>query len=123
LAARRSRVLGPLELSYREPLHLVSGTGAELHSADGRTYVDAYNNVPVLGHSHPAVAAAVNAQLRLLNTNSRYLHEAPVELAETLLATMPAGRFDRVLFVNSGSEANDLAWRIACFATGRSGGV
>jgi 4-aminobutyrate aminotransferase-like enzyme/Ser/Thr protein kinase RdoA (MazF antagonist) len=123
LAARRRRVLGPLELSYREPLHLVSGTGVELRSADGRTYVDAYNNVPVLGHSHPAVTAAVSAQLRLLNTNSRYLHEAPIELAETLLATMPAGRFDRVLFVNSGSEANDLAWRIACFATGRSGGV
>jgi 4-aminobutyrate aminotransferase-like enzyme len=101
----------------------VTGSGVELVDVDGRTYMDAYNNVPVLGHSHPAVAAAVTAQMRLLNTNSRYLHEAPVELAERLIATMPDGRLNRVLFVNSGSEANDLAWRIACFATGRTGGA
>jgi 4-aminobutyrate aminotransferase-like enzyme/Ser/Thr protein kinase RdoA (MazF antagonist) len=118
----RSRSLGPLSLSYDRPVHLVSGSGVQLHDADGRTYIDAYNNVPVLGHSHPAVAAAVAAQMRVLNTNSRYLHEAPVELAERLIATMPEGRLNRVLFVNSGSEANDLAWRIACFATGRTGG-
>lgn len=123
LTAARSRVLGPLSLSYQSPVHLVAGNGVELHDADGGTYIDAYNNVPVAGHSHPAVSAAVTAQIRLLNTNSRYLHEAPVELAERLLATMPDHRLDRVLFVNSGSEANDLAWRIACFATGRSGGV
>jgi 4-aminobutyrate aminotransferase-like enzyme len=78
--------------------------------------------VPVLGHSHPAVVDAVCSQLSTLNTNSRYLQEAPVELAERLLATLPA-RFDRVLLVNSGSEANDLAWRIARHATGASGGL
>ena len=123
LQSARARSLGPLSLSYDRPVHLVSGSGVELYSADGRTYIDAYNNVPVLGHSHPAVAAAVAAQMRLLNTNSRYLQEAPVELAERLLATMPGDRLNRVLFVNSGSEANDLAWRIACFATGRTGGA
>lgn len=93
-----------------------------LEAADGRRYLDAYNNVPVLGHSHPALVAAVSAQLATLNTNSRYLQDAPVELAERLLATLPE-RFDRVLFVNSGSEANDLAWRIARHATGASGGI
>ncbi len=93
-----------------------------LEGADGRRYLDAYNNVPVLGHSHPAVVDAVCSQLATLNTNSRYLQEAPVELAERLLATLPA-RLDRVLLVNSGSEANDLAWRIARHATGASGGI
>ena len=105
-------MLGGLELSYAQPVHLVGGRGVFLEGADGRRYLDAYNNVPVLGHSHPAVVDAVCSQLATLNTNSRYLQEAPVELAERLLATLP-DRFDRVLLVNSGSEANDLAWRIA----------
>ncbi len=121
LKARR-QTLGQLELSYAQPLHLVSGRGVFLESADGRRYLDAYNNVAVLGHSHPAVVDAVCSQLATLNTNSRYVQEAPVELAERLLATMPA-RFDRVLLVNSGSEANDLAWRIARHATGGSGAI
>ncbi len=122
LLAARQRSLGPQELSYASPLHLVAGRGVFLEAADGRRYLDAYNNVPVLGHSHPAVVEAVSAQLATLNTNSRYLQEAPVELAERLLATLPE-RFDRVLLVNSGSEANDLAWRIARHATGASGGI
>ncbi|HEU4566382.1 MAG TPA: aminotransferase class III-fold pyridoxal phosphate-dependent enzyme, partial [Marmoricola sp.] len=122
LLRSRSRTLGALELSYTQPLHLVSGRGVFLKAADGRRYLDAYNNVPVLGHSHPAVTSAVSAQLARLNTNSRYLQDAPVELAEQLLATLP-DRFDRVLLVNSGSEANDLAWRIARHATGASGGI
>ena len=118
----RSGLLGGLELSYAHPVHLVSGRGVFLEGADGRRYLDAYNNVPVLGHSHPAVVEAVSSQLATLNTNSRYLQEAPVELAERLLATLP-DRLDRVLLVNSGSEANDLAWRIARHATGASGGI
>jgi 4-aminobutyrate aminotransferase-like enzyme/Ser/Thr protein kinase RdoA (MazF antagonist) len=122
LTDARAHSFGGQELSYDRPLHLVRGDGVVLHAADGRRYLDAYNNVPVLGHSHPAVVAAVSAQLGTLNTNSRYLQEAPVELAERLLATVPE-RFDRVLFVNSGSEANDLAWRIARHATGASGGI
>jgi 4-aminobutyrate aminotransferase-like enzyme len=122
LTDARARSLGGQELSYDRPLHFVRGDGVVLHAADGRRYLDAYNNVPVLGHSHPAVVAAVSAQLATLNTNSRYLQDVPVELAERLLATLP-GRFDRVLLVNSGSEANDLAWRIARHATGGSGGI
>jgi 4-aminobutyrate aminotransferase-like enzyme/Ser/Thr protein kinase RdoA (MazF antagonist) len=122
LLRARAHLLGALELSYAEPVHLVGGQGLFLEGADGRRYLDAYNNVPVLGHSHPAVVDAVCSQLATLNTNSRYLQEAPVELAERLLATLPA-RLDRVLLVNSGSEANDLAWRIARHATGASGGI
>jgi 4-aminobutyrate aminotransferase-like enzyme/Ser/Thr protein kinase RdoA (MazF antagonist) len=122
LLPARSHLLGALELSYAHPVHLVGGSGVFLEGADGRRYLDAYNNVPVLGHSHPAVVDAVCSQLATLNTNSRYLQEAPVELAERLLSTLPA-RFDRVLLVNSGSEANDLAWRIARHATGASGGI
>ena len=122
LLRARSHLLGGLELSYAQPVHLVGGRGVFLEGADGRRYLDAYNNVPVLGHSHPAVVDAVCSQLATLNTNSRYLQEAPVELAERLLATLPA-RLDRVLLVNSGSEANDLAWRIARHATGASGGI
>jgi 4-aminobutyrate aminotransferase-like enzyme/Ser/Thr protein kinase RdoA (MazF antagonist) len=122
LEAARARTFGAQELSYRRPLHLVAGDGVWLQDADGRRLLDAYNNVPVVGHSHPAVAQAVAGQLRRLNTNTRYLQDAPVALAERLLATLPT-RFDRVLFVNSGSEANDLAWRIARFVTGGSGGI
>jgi 4-aminobutyrate aminotransferase-like enzyme/Ser/Thr protein kinase RdoA (MazF antagonist) len=122
LLRARSHSLPGLELSYAQPVHLVGGQGLFLEAADGRRYLDAYNNVAVLGHSHPAVVDAVCSQLAVLNTNSRYLQEAPVELAERLLATLPA-RLDRVLLVNSGSEANDLAWRIARHATGASGGI
>lgn len=122
LSVARARSFGGQELSYERPLHLVRGGGVALYAADGRRYLDAYNNVPVLGHSHAAVVRAASAQLATLNTNSRYLQDAPIELAERLLATVP-GRFDRVLFVNSGSEANDLAWRIARHATGAAGGI
>jgi 4-aminobutyrate aminotransferase-like enzyme/Ser/Thr protein kinase RdoA (MazF antagonist) len=122
LLQARSQVLGGLEVSYARPVHLVGGRGVFLEAADGRRSLDAYNNVPVLGHSHPAVIDAVCSQLATLNTNSRYLQEAPVELAERLLSTLP-DRFDRVLLVNSGSEANDLAWRIARHATGATGGI
>jgi 4-aminobutyrate aminotransferase-like enzyme/Ser/Thr protein kinase RdoA (MazF antagonist) len=122
LLAARADAMGGQELSYEQPLHLVSGNGVYLHDADGRPYLDAYNNVPVLGHAHPAVVEAVSAQLATLNTNTRYLQDAPVALAERLLATLPE-RFDRVLLVNSGSEANDLAWRIARHATGHAGGI
>lgn len=122
LADARARLFGGQELSYDRPLHLLRGRGVMLEAADGRRYLDAYNNVPVLGHSHPAVVAAVGAQLARLNTNSRYLQDLPVELAERLVSTLPE-RLDRVLLVNSGSEANDLAWRIARHATGSSGGI
>ncbi|MDQ2674768.1 MAG: aminotransferase class III-fold pyridoxal phosphate-dependent enzyme, partial [Chloroflexota bacterium] len=124
LLARRQRVLGTaLEgLSYRRPLHLVRGDGAWMEASDGRRYLDAYNNVPVVGHAHPRVVDAIARQAAALNTNTRYLHEHVVELAERLVATMPDG-LDTVLFVNSGSEANDLAWRLATTVTGADAGL
>ncbi|HTE65975.1 MAG TPA: aminotransferase class III-fold pyridoxal phosphate-dependent enzyme [Candidatus Binatia bacterium] len=124
LAARRRRVLGSaLEpLSYRQPLHLVRGDGAWMADASGRRYLDAYNNVPIVGHAHPRVVRAIARQAATLNTNTRYLHENVVELAERLTATMPDG-LDTVMFVNSGSEANDLAWRLAMTASGADAGI
>jgi 4-aminobutyrate aminotransferase-like enzyme len=109
-------------LTYREPLHLVRGEGVWLVDTDGRRYLDAYNNVPVVGHEHPRVVNAIARQARRLNTNMRYLHETAVEVAERLVATT-GGALDVVMFVNSGSEANDIAWRIARGATGGSGGI
>lgn len=124
LLDRRHRALGSAleSLSYATPLHLVRGDGAWMEAADGRRYLDAYNNVPVVGHSHPRVVEAIARQAATLNTNTRYLHEHVVDLAERLLATMPNG-LDTVLFVNSGSEANDLAWRLATNFTGADAGI
>ncbi|MGZ5345169.1 MAG: aminotransferase class III-fold pyridoxal phosphate-dependent enzyme [Actinomycetota bacterium] len=126
LIARRARAFGPAlsPLTYDRPLHLVRGDGVWLHDAEGSRYLDCYNNVPVVGHCHPRVSEAIARQARLLNTNMRYLHDAAVELAERIVATMPAGSgLDTVLFVNSGSEANDTAWRLATSWTGAGGGL
>ncbi|HEY1346863.1 MAG TPA: aminotransferase class III-fold pyridoxal phosphate-dependent enzyme, partial [Streptosporangiaceae bacterium] len=122
LLERRRRALPRSPLFYSRPVHLVQGEGVWLFDPDGRRYLDCYNNVPVVGHGHPRVVRAVAEQQRLLATHSRYLHEAIVELAERLTATLPPA-LDAVLVVNSGSEANDLAWRIARAATGRAGAV
>jgi 4-aminobutyrate aminotransferase-like enzyme len=122
LLERRRRVLPRSPLFYEHPVHLVRGEGVWLFDPNDRRYLDCYNNVPVVGHSHPRVVQAVTQQQRLLATHSRYLHEAIVELAERLQATLPP-ELDAVMVVNSGSEANDLAWRIARAATGRSGAV
>jgi 4-aminobutyrate aminotransferase-like enzyme/Ser/Thr protein kinase RdoA (MazF antagonist) len=122
LHARRREVLGRSPLSYDDPVHLVAGDGAWLFDPAGRRYLDGYNNVQVVGHAHPEVAAAIGGQARKLATNTRYLHESAVTLAERLLATLP-DELDRVLFVNTGSEANDLAWRLATTATGHEGAV
>jgi 4-aminobutyrate aminotransferase-like enzyme/Ser/Thr protein kinase RdoA (MazF antagonist) len=124
LAARRRHVLGPaLEpLSYATPIHLERGEGTWLVDVDGRRYLDAYNNVPSVGHAHPRVTSAISRAARRVNTNLRYLHDDAIELAERLAASLPEG-LDTVLFVNSGSEANDLAWRLATMATGASGGL
>jgi 4-aminobutyrate aminotransferase-like enzyme/Ser/Thr protein kinase RdoA (MazF antagonist) len=122
LLARRRQALPRSPLFYDEPVHLVRGEGVWLFDPDDRRYLDCYNNVPVVGHGHPRVARAVAEQQRLLATHCRYLHEAIVELAERLQATLPPG-LDAVLILNSGSEANDLAGRIARAATGRSGAI
>ena len=122
LAGRRRLALPRSPLFYDHPVHLVRGEGAWLFDSAGRRYLDCYNNVPVVGHGHPRVVRAVAEQQRLLATHSRYLHEAIVELAERLQATLPPA-LDAVIVLNSGSEANDLAWRIARAATGHTGAV
>jgi 4-aminobutyrate aminotransferase-like enzyme/Ser/Thr protein kinase RdoA (MazF antagonist) len=126
LLQRRSAALGSAltGLTYSHPVHVVRGEGVWLFDADGRRLLDAYNNVPVVGHCHPRVTEAVVRQTRFLNTHSRYLYEPLVELAERLVAAVPPEPgLDAVMLVNSGSEANDLAWRLATAATGHSGAI
>lgn len=119
LPGRRAEAMGGglSPLFYRRPLELTRGAGPWLFAADGARYLDAYNNVAVIGHAHPAVTTAVTRQMTELNTHSRYLHPAIVELAERLLATMPP-ELDTCLFTTSGTEANELAWRLATEYTG-----
>ena len=121
LAARRRRVLGPTyHAFYREPVHLVRGEGVWLFDAGGNRFLDGYNNVASVGHCHPHVVAALARQASLLNTHTRYLSDLIVEYAERLLATCPPA-LGHALFTCTGSEANDLAIRIACHATGGAG--
>ncbi|TDL43030.1 aspartate aminotransferase family protein [Kocuria rosea] len=121
LLARRFATLGRHSpMFYTTPLELVSGNGVWLTDAQGRTYLDGYNNVPHVGHANPVVADAVSAQLRTINLHTRYLNSRVVEYAEALLATFEAG-LDRVFLTNSGSEANELALRIARQHTGHTG--
>jgi 4-aminobutyrate aminotransferase-like enzyme/Ser/Thr protein kinase RdoA (MazF antagonist) len=111
--ARRSQVIGPsLSVSYRRPLHIVRGVMQHLIDADGRRYLDAVNNVAHVGHAHPDVVRAGQRQMAALNTNTRYLHDAILEYAERLTATLP-DPLRVCYFVNSGSEANELAIRMA----------
>jgi len=113
LLAARHRLIGPsMTLSYRQPLHLVRGTMQYLFDQTGRRYLDGYNNVPHVGHCHPEVVRAASEQLALLNTNTRYLHESLEQFAESLTLTLPAP-LKVCFFVNSGSEANELALRLA----------
>lgn len=123
LGRRRSERLGSgYELSYEVPIHMVRGEGVWLHAIDGAVYLDCYNNVPQVGHCHPHVVAAIAGQAATLNTNTRYLYEQIVELGDRLIATMP-DELEVCMMVSSGSEANDLAWRIATTCTGHSGGL
>ena len=121
LIEHRSKVLGPAyRLFYEEPLHLVRGEGVWLYDNKGRAYLDAYNNVASVGHCHPKVVEAVTRQLGTLNTHTRYLHEGVVAYADRLLGTMPDA-LGHMMFTCTGSEANDLALRIARSFTGRQG--
>ena len=116
---KRRVLLGKnLSLSYERPLKIVRGWMQYLYDDTGRAYLDAYNNVPLVGHSHPRVVRAVAEQLSLLNTNTRYLHDNVIRYAERLTDKLPEPL--RVcFFVNSGSEANELALRLARAHTGR----
>ena len=123
LLARRRRLLGPTyELFYDAPLHLVRGEGVWLTDADGRSYLDAYNNVAQVGHCHPRVTEALASQARTLNTHTRYLDRVVLDYAERLTATFPK-ELSVCMFVCTGSEANDLAWRLARVFTGNEGAI
>lgn len=123
LMERRARLLGPsLSLSYGEPIHVVRGRGAYLYDVMGREYLDGVNNVAHVGHEHPRVVQAGRRQMGVLNTNTRYLHEAVLAYAERLTALLP-DPLSVCFFVNSGSEANELALRIARTCTGGGGVV
>lgn len=121
LIERRERLLGPAyRLFYERPLHTVRGEGVWLYDREGRRYLDAYNNVASVGHCHPRVVQAIASQAAVLNTHTRYLQEGILDYAEDLLGTFPAD-LNRVMFTCTGSEANDLALRIARHYTGGTG--
>lgn len=122
LARRAAHISAALSVHYRRPLHVVRGSGQYLYDDAGTRYLDCINNVPLVGHSHPLVAEAVFRQLRTLNTNTRFLYDQLAEYAERLTALFPAP-LDICFLVNSGSEANELALRLARSCTGRRGVV
>ncbi|MBL3559973.1 aspartate aminotransferase family protein, partial [Rhodovulum sulfidophilum] len=121
LIERRARLLGPnVPTFYDEPVHIVRGEGVWLWDAAGRRYLDAYNNVPHVGHCHPKVVEAIAAQAARLNTHTRYLHETILDYVERLTATL-GHDLSQAVMVCTGSEANDVALRMAQAATGKTG--
>ena len=121
LLERRYAVLGKHSpLFYDEPLHLVRGEGVWLYDADGNRYLDVYNNVPHVGHCHPRVVEALSKQAATLNTHTRYLHENIVRYAERVVATF-ADSLSMVMLACTGSEANEIAIRMARAHTGGMG--
>jgi 4-aminobutyrate aminotransferase-like enzyme len=118
LALRDRFIGGSLSVSYRRPLHIVRGERQFLFDAEGQAYLDCVNNVCHVGHCHPRVVEAAGRQMALLNTNTRYLHENIVTYAQRLSATLP-GPLEVCFFVCSGSEANELALRLARTCTDR----
>lgn len=117
LKERRARFSANLKLSYRRPVTFLRGWRHHLFDEMGRPYLDAYNNVPHVGHAHPRIRTVAADQLARINSNTRYLHPAQVGLAERITAKLPPG-LDTCFFVNSGSEANELALRLARAASG-----
>ena len=118
LDRRRARIGPSLSISYRDPLKMVRGQGQFLHDDRGRPFLDLVNNVCHVGHCHPRVVDALQGQVARLNTNTRYLHDGLVDYADRLCATLPGG-LDVCFVLNSGSEANELALRLARTHTGR----
>ena len=109
----REKHLSPsMSLSYEEPLHIVRGEDQYLFDANGKRYLDAINNIQHVGHCHPKVVNAAQKQYEKLNTNTRYLDETIINYAKDLINKLPVG-LDVCFFTNSGSEANDLALRVA----------
>ena len=123
LLDRREHLLGPLAyLFYEQPLHIVRGEGVWLFDEENNRFLDAYNNVPQVGHCHPHVVNKITEQARLLNTSTRYLHEYILELAERITALLPEP-LSVCTFVCTGSEANELAWIMAKLVSGNAGAL
>ncbi|WP_433850751.1 aspartate aminotransferase family protein [Brucella pseudogrignonensis] len=121
LIARRRSLLGPsYKLFYEHPVHVVRGEGVWLYDPEGNAYLDVYNNVPSVGHCHPRVVEAISKQSAILNTHTRYLHDAILKYSEDLLATYP-DEIANVMYTCTGSEAVDLALRISRYYTGGTG--
>ena len=122
LLDRRERGFGPnAPLFYDRPLHIVRGEGCWMWDAEGTRYLDCYNNVPQLGHCHPHVVKALCTQAQQLNIHTRYLNELVLEYAERLTALVPSPDLDRAMFVCTGTEANELALRMARYTSGKQG--
>lgn len=121
LIADRARLLGPnVSTFYEEPVHLIKGDGVWVWDADGRRYLDCYNNVPHVGHCHPKVVEAICKQASTLNTHTRYLHEGILRYVDKLTATFDAP-LKTAIMTCTGSEANDIALRMAEAVTGKRG--
>ncbi|MFA7433131.1 MAG: aspartate aminotransferase family protein [Gemmobacter sp.] len=121
LTERRARLMGPnVPTFYASPVHIVRGEGVWLWDAGGRRYLDCYNNVPHVGHCHPKVVEAIARQAATLNTHTRYLHGLVLDYIERLTATLDHG-ISQAIMVCTGSEANDIALRMAQAVTGRTG--
>ena len=121
LMQRRARLMGPnVPTFYRTPVHLVRGEGVWLWDAAGKRYLDCYNNVPHVGHCHPRVVEAICRQAGILNTHTRYLHDLVLDYIERLTATLGHG-ISQAIMTCTGSEANDIALRMAQAATGKTG--
>ena len=121
LLADRARLMGPnIPTFYDDPVHIVRGEGVWLWDADGRKYLDCYNNVPHVGHCNPRVVEAICRQASTLNTHTRYLHEGILHYIDRLTATTDAA-LDTAILTCTGSEANDIALRMAEAVTGKRG--
>ncbi len=121
LVERRARLMGPnVPTFYRTPVHLVRGQGVWVWDASGKRYLDCYNNVPHVGHCHPRVVQAIADQAATLNTHTRYLHDGVLDYIERLTATFSHG-ISQAILTCTGSEANDIALRMAQAATGKTG--
>ena len=113
LSALRNKYLSPsFSLSYKDPLNIVRGNGQYLYDSNGIKYLDGVNNIQHVGHSHPKIIEAADAQFKKLNTNTRYLDETVLDYARSLTKKLPEG-LNKCFFTNSGSESNDLALRLA----------
>lgn len=112
LSKRKKYLAQSLSLSYDTPIHMTGAAFQYMYDTEGNTYLDAYNNIPLVGHCHPKISQVISEKVRKLNTNTRYLYDELAEYAEKLLSHFP-NKLNKVFFVNSGSAATDLALRMA----------